>query len=194
MFRCAFLPLSEAGRVFKTKLSRSSLSQMVWTQAKSCSTLTRMGSEYLAGWAMIRCQIQNQTLVHFAALENASWPFLCFSFLTSKPGCEAHLAGRGSKVPCSETQKHPAGCYPPLQSRETIVPTGWGSQEMKHRGICPDPKWIQDKTKPSQAPTLAELTAGLPWAMLIPVKLLRFVLNGDIECVTNVRIVQIAHW
>lgn len=31
-------------------------------------------SEYLAGWAlgMIGCQTQNQTLVHFAALGNAS--------------------------------------------------------------------------------------------------------------------------
>lgn len=57
----------------------------------------------------------------------------------------------------------------------------------------PDPKGIQDKTKPSQALTLAELTAGLPWAMFIPIKLLRLVLNRDIECVTNVRIVQIAH-
>lgn len=47
--------------------------------------------------------------------------------------------------------------------------------------------------KPSQAPTLAELTAGLPGAIGIPVKLLRFVFNGDIKSVTNVRIVQIAH-
>lgn len=46
----------------------------------------------------------------------------------------------------------------------------------------------------SWAPTLAELTAGLPGAIGIPIELLRFVFNGDIESVTNIRIVQITHW
>lgn len=40
---------------------------------------------------------------------------------------------------------------------------------------------------------MAELTAGLPGAIGIPIELLRFVFNGDIESVTNVRIVQITH-
>lgn len=130
MFRCALLPPSGTGRGFKTKQSRRGLSQMGWTQAETCSTPISMGSEYLAGWAlaMMGFQTQNQTLVHSAAVGNASWSFLCFSFLTCKPGCEAHLARRGCKVPCSETQKHLVGCYPTLQTRETIVPTGWESQ------------------------------------------------------------------
>lgn len=200
MFRCAFPPLSETGRGFKTEQSRRGLTQMGWTQAESCSTPTRMGSE----WVFSRMGTgkdwmsdpKPDTGVFCSLRKCASWPFLCFSFLTCKPGCEAHPAGRGCKVPCSESQKHLAGFYPPLQTREAIIPTGWESWR-NQRGIwqqSPDPKGIQDKTKPSQALTLAELTAGLPWAMLIPVKLLRLVLNRDIECVTNVRIVQIAHW
>lgn len=152
--------------------------------------------------ATMGCQTQNQTPMPFAALGNATESLLCLSFLTCKPGRKVYLAQRGCEGALLRNREQQSSATPSTMLSTTTARGNNYTHNVriskKSNGEGFDsttqiPGKSRTKLSLSQAPTLAELTAGLPRAICIPVKLLRFVLNGDIKRVANVRIVQIAH-